>query len=64
MGCYEHCFVFIVGVQSYLVISRVAVEEAEKNATSRGVHDLVDARKGERIFRAMLVEIGVIDTHP
>jgi hypothetical protein len=29
MGHYEHCFVFVVGVQSYLMISRVAVEEAE-----------------------------------
>jgi hypothetical protein len=61
VGCNEHCFVFIVGVQSYLVISRVAAEEA---STSRGVRDLVDARKREGIFRAVLVEIGVIDAHP
>jgi hypothetical protein len=29
MGRYERCFIFIVRVQSYLVISRVGVEEAE-----------------------------------
>jgi hypothetical protein len=29
MGCYECYIVFVVGVQGYLMISQVAVEEAE-----------------------------------
>jgi hypothetical protein len=46
------------------VVPRVAVEEAKSDAASRGVHDLVDARKREGIFQAVLVKVGVIDTHP
>jgi hypothetical protein len=29
IGCYEHRLIFVVGVQGYLVIPRVAVEEAK-----------------------------------
>jgi hypothetical protein len=46
------------------VIPGVAFEEAKSGATSRGVHDLINTRKRERILRAVLVKVGVIDTHP
>jgi hypothetical protein len=46
------------------MISRVTVKEAKQDATSRGVHDLVDTRKREQILQAVLVKVGVIDTHP
>jgi hypothetical protein len=44
------------------VIAQVAVEEA-KQGTFSEVDDLFDARKGEGVFRAVMVEIGVVDTH-
>jgi hypothetical protein len=37
--------------------------EAQQGASRSGVHDLVDACKREGIFRAVTVEIGVVDTH-
>jgi hypothetical protein len=45
------------------VIARVVVEEARQGTSRGGVDDLVDARKREGIFRVVMVEIGVIDTH-
>jgi hypothetical protein len=45
------------------VIARVAIEEAQQGALSGGVNDLVDARKREGVFKVVMVEIGVVDTH-
>ena len=46
------------------MITQVAVEEGEQNATGRGVDDLIYAWVPEGILRTMLVEISIIDTHP
>jgi hypothetical protein len=45
------------------VIARVAVEEAQQGASCGGVDDVVDAQKREGVFRAVMVETGVVDTH-
>jgi hypothetical protein len=46
------------------VIARVAVEEGEQNAASRGVDDLVDAWEREGVLQAVFIEISTIHTHP
>jgi hypothetical protein len=46
------------------VIARIAIQEAEKLAPGSGVHNLVDARKTKRVFRAGPIEIGIINAHP
>ena len=46
------------------MIARVAIEEEEQSAAGRRVNDLVDARQTERVLRAVLIEIGIINTHP
>jgi hypothetical protein len=62
MRRYERRLVLVRDLQGYLVIARVAVEEAQQGTSCGGVDDLVDARKREGVFRAVTVEIGVIDT--
>jgi hypothetical protein len=47
-----------------LVVPGVAVEEAEQVAARRGVDDLVNPRQPEGVLGAVLVEVGVVDTHP
>ena len=46
------------------MITGVAIEEGEELATGGGVYYLVNAWQDKRIFRAMLIEIGVINAHP
>ena len=45
------------------MVPRVAIEETKQIAASRGIHDLIDPRQGERIFWACLVEISIINTY-
>jgi hypothetical protein len=47
-----------------LVVPGVAVEEAEQVAACRGVDDLVYLRQPVGVLGAVLVEFGVVDTHP
>jgi hypothetical protein len=51
-------------LDSDLVVPRVAVEEAEKVAARRGVDDLNNPRQPEGVLGAVLVEVGVVDSHP
>jgi hypothetical protein len=43
---YERRLILVRDLQGYLVIARVAVEEAQQGAPRSRVNDLVDARKG------------------
>jgi hypothetical protein len=45
------------------VVPRVVVEEAEEVAARCGVNDLVYPRQPEGVLGAVLVEVGVVDTH-
>jgi hypothetical protein len=51
-------------LDSDLVVPGVAIEEAEQVTARRGVDDLINPRQPERVLRAVLVEIGVVNTHP
>jgi hypothetical protein len=53
MRHYERRLVLVRDLQGYLVIARVAVEEAQQGTPSSGVNDLVDALKREGVFRAV-----------
>jgi hypothetical protein len=46
------------------MVAQVAIKEREHDAASCEVNDLFDAWERERIFWAVHVEIGIIDTHP
>jgi hypothetical protein len=50
-------------LQGYLVVARVVVEEAQQGAPRGRVDNLVDTRKREGVFRAVAIEVGVVDTH-
>jgi hypothetical protein len=45
------------------VISRVAIQEREHRAASGGIDYLIYPRESERIFRAVFVEIEIVDAH-
>jgi hypothetical protein len=60
---YERRLVLVEDLQRYLVVARVAVEEAQQGAPSGRVDDLVDVRKREGVFRAVTIEVSVVDTH-
>jgi hypothetical protein len=57
-------FYLIFLLESYLMIARVAVEEGEQDAASRGVDDLIDAWEREGVVWAVFIEISIIHTHP
>ena len=59
----ERCFDLIVLFQGYLVIVRVTVEEGEQFIASGGVYNLVYPRQTEGLFRALFIEISVINAH-
>jgi hypothetical protein len=46
------------------VVPGVAVEEAEQVAARCGVNDLVYPRQPEGVLGAVLVEVGVVESHP
>ena len=45
------------------MIIRIAIYERKQFVTSSGIYDLVDARETKGVFRAMFVEISVINAH-
>ena len=45
------------------MIAGVIVEEGEQFTAGGGVYDLVYLRQTKRVFRAVFVEIGVINAH-
>ena len=45
------------------MITRVAIEKGEQFAADGGVYNLVYPRQTEGVFRAVLVEISVINAH-
>ena len=45
------------------MIARVTVEEGEEFAASGGVYNLIYPRQTEGVFRAVFVEIDVINAH-
>jgi hypothetical protein len=51
-------------LESYLMLARVAVEEGQQDAASRGVDDLIDAWEHEGVLQAVFIEISIIHTHP
>jgi hypothetical protein len=53
----------VVLFEGYLVIAGVIVKEGEELTSDGGVYDLIYPRQTERVFRAVFVEISVIDAH-
>ena len=47
-----------------LVIAKVTIKEGEQFVAGGGVYNLVYLRQTKGVFRAVFVEIGVINTHP
>jgi hypothetical protein len=45
------------------VISGVAIQEREHRTVSGGIDYLIYPRESKRIFRAMFIEIGIVDAH-
>ena len=45
------------------MIAKVIVEEGEEFIAGGGVYNLIYLRQTEEVFRAMFVEIGVINAH-
>ena len=45
------------------MIARVTIEEGEQFVAGGGVYNLIYPRQTERVFRAMFVEISVINAH-
>ena len=46
-----------------MMVAGVAIKKREERAPGCRVNNLVDAWERKRVFRAVLVEICVIDTH-
>ena len=59
----ERCLDLVVLLEGYLVVARVIVEEGEQFTASGGVYNLVYLRQTKGVFRAVFVEIGVINAH-
>ena len=59
----EQCVDLVVLFERYLVIAGVTVEEGEEFAASGGVYNLIYPRQTEGVFRAVFVEIDVINAH-
>jgi hypothetical protein len=60
----EHGLLLIFFLDGDLVVSRVAVEEAEQVTTRHGVNDLINPRQPEGVLGAVFVENSVVDAHP
>ena len=59
----EQCFDLVVLFKGYLVIAGVTVEEGEEFIAIGRVYNLIYPRQTEGVFRAVFVEISVINTH-
>ena len=53
----------VILFEGYLVIAGVTVEEGEEFAADGGVYNLVYLRQTKGVFRAVFVEISVINAH-
>jgi hypothetical protein len=62
-SCDECSLIFIFLCQTDLVISGVAIQEREHRAASGGIDYLIYPRESERIFRAVFIEIDIVDAH-
>jgi hypothetical protein len=60
----EHGLVLVFFLDCDVVVPEVAVKEAEQVSARRGVNDLVYPRQLEGVLGAVLIEVGVVDTHP
>ena len=61
--CDERRLDLVFFLEGDLVIARVTVEEGEQFIAGGGLHNLIYLRQTEGVFRAMFVEIGVINAH-
>ena len=59
----ERCFDLVILFDRYLVIAGVTVEEGEEFIADDGVYHLIYPRQNEGVFRAVFVEINVINAH-
>jgi len=59
----ERCFDPVVLFEGYLVIAGVTVKEGEEFTAGGGVYNLVYLRQTKGVFRAVFIEIGVINAH-
>ena len=59
----ERCFDLAVLFEGYLVIAGVIVKEGEEFVVGGGVYNLIYPRQTEWVFRAVSVEISVINAH-
>ena len=59
----ERCFNLVILFEGYLVIARVIVEEGEQFIAGSGVYNLIYPRQTEGVFRAVFIEIRLIDGH-
>ena len=64
IGGYERCLLLIVGGQGNLMITLESIHKAHPWVPIRGIYQLIDLRHGEWVFRACLVQISKINTHP
>jgi hypothetical protein len=62
--CDERGLFLVFFLDSDLVVSGVAVEEAEQVAACRGVDDLINPWQPEEVLGAVLVEVDLVDAHP
>ena len=53
----------VILFERYLVIVGVTIKEGEEFAASGGVYNLVYPRQTKEVFRAVFIEIGVINAH-
>jgi hypothetical protein len=60
----EHGLLLVFFLDGDLVVPGVAIEEAEQVAARCGVDDLINPRQPKRVLGVVLVEVGVVDTHP
>ena len=58
------CLLLIIHSQGYLVVSLKGIQKAHLRMTYSGIHQLVDPRHGEMVFRTCSVQICEVHTYP
>jgi hypothetical protein len=59
----ERGLLLVFFLDSDLVIAEIAIEEEEQVPAYCGVNDLINLRQPEGVLGAVLVDVGVVDTH-
>ena len=59
----ERCLDLVVLFEGYLVIARVTVKEGGQFTTGGGVYNLIYSSQTKGVFRAVFVDISVINAH-